>query len=249
MRILLPLLLVWGFTAFATDNILKDGGFETPHADGRVLKENGGDPSNNGVGPGWIPFRFETSGTNGHVTGGLTSEVARSGTQSLFIRFDHVNRAYQSAILVSNFIPVASGTDYLVGIWGRTDAKDLINSQGRSAYLKMQVDYFAKDANESVGETFFAVQPLPGSKQREAFFKPDEWNLFCKKLTTPADAVFAQITFRWETGSDPGEVNGIMYFDDAAMLGPPAPNPDLTPVPVVQDATAPDTSGAPPAGQ
>ena len=241
MRFLLPLLLAWGLTAFAGDNLIRDGSFESPTVKGRAPKEHGGDPSNGGKGPQWIGFSFQNTGTNGVVTGGLTDEVARTGTQSLFIHFDHVAGAYQAAILTSNLIPVVSGTDYDISVWGRTDAKDLIDSNGRSAYLKLQVDYFAKDGNESVGETAYAVQPLPGSKEHEPYFKPDAWNIFYKKVTTPPDAVFAQITLRWETGSDPGETNGVMYFDDVTMSGPSPADPNLTPA-AVQDQT-PGTSG------
>jgi hypothetical protein len=237
MRILLSVLLFWGVSALAADNLLPDGGFEKPVVNGRTAKDQGGDPASGGAGAGWIAFKFQATGTNGKVTGGLTNEVAHSGKQSLFIRFDHVGAAYQSASLVSNFIPVASGTDYLLGIWGRTDAKDLIDSQGRSAYLKLEVDYFAKDANESVGESFYLVRPLPGTKDHAPFFKPDSWNGYFVKLTTPPGAVFAQITYRWETGSDTGEINGIMYFDDAGLIGPAAPVPNLTPAPVEDETT------------
>jgi len=246
MRFLIPLFfLVLGFTALAdnTDNMIPGGGFEAPAIKARTAKDDGGDPSNGGRGPEWIGFAIHTSGTNGAITGGLTNEVARTGTQSLFIHFDHVNGAYQAAVLTSNFIPVASGTEYEVGIWGRTDAKAPIDANGRSAYLKVEVDYFAKDANESVGETSYAVQPLPGSRNHDPFFKPDAWNSFHVVVTTPPEAVFAQIIWRWETGSDPGETNGTMYFDDATMTGPAPKNPHLTPEAVQEETPAPETTG------
>ncbi len=244
MRFLL-LLLILGAPVLADDNLVTDGGFETPVVNGRTLKDAGGDPTHNGKGPAWVVFKFLPAG--GKVTGGLTNEVARTGTQSLFIRFDHAATSLQSATLVSNFIPVVSGSDYEVGIWGRTDAKDLIDSAGRSAYLKVEVDFFAADANESVGDPFYQVIPIPGGKDRPPTFTPDKWNRFAATLTTPPGAVFAQIIWRWETGGDSGdkangdtgEVNGIMYFDDAAMTGPPAANPNLTPVPVQEDDSSP----------
>lgn len=244
MRLLLSLLLVWGSPLFAGD-LLKDGGFETPAVQARTPKDQGGDPTNNGKGPGWISFNFRNTGSNGLVTGGLTNEVAHSGRQSLFIRFDHVNGAYRSASLVSNLIPVVSGTDYVVGIWGRNDARDIINSEGRSAYLKLEIDYFGNDGNASVGDPVYRVQPLPSSKGHVPFFKPDAWAPLAFEVTTPPGAVFAQITWRWETGSDPGEVNGVMFFDDAAMSGPPNANPDLTPAPVQDETPAPGASAAP----
>jgi len=244
MRFLLPILLIWGSAVFAADfvNVQRDGGFETPVVTGRTQVDQGADPSNHGKGPGWILMQIQQTGSSGKVTAGLTNEVARTGKQSLWVRFDHVNGAYQSAVLISNFMPVTSGTDYQIGIWGRTDAKDMIDSKGRSAYLKLQVDYFARDANQSVGETFFAVQPLPGSKDHDPFFKPDGWKRFYLRVTTPPDAVFAQITWRWETGSDPGEINGIMYFDDAEMIGPEPPVPNMTPAPVQDETTTTGTA-------
>ncbi len=143
MRLLYSICLIWGFTVFAGENLLPNGGFEAPVVNGRTTAEQGGDPSAVSKNQGWIGFRFENSGTGGAISGGLTDEIARSGKQSLFIKFDHVNKAYQSATLVSNFVPVVSGTEYQVGIWGRTDVKDLIDSEGRSAYLKLEVDFFA----------------------------------------------------------------------------------------------------------
>jgi hypothetical protein len=242
MRFLLPILLLWGIRVLAGDNLVPNADFEVPAVQGRTPKDLGGDPTNGGKGPGWIGFAFDTTGTSASITGGLTNEVARSGTQSLFIDFNHVTESYQSATLTSNFIPVVSGTDYVVGIWGRTDAKDLIDSEGRSAYLKLEVDFFAKDANTSVGDPVYAVQPLPGSKDHDPVFTPTGWYRFVKGFTTPPGAVFAQIIWRWETGGDPGEINGIMYFDDAEMTGPANANPNLTPAPVEEPASAPAAS-------
>jgi hypothetical protein len=233
MRLILPplLLLLSGSPLFAAGNLFPGGSFEAPVVKGRTSAGQGGDPTAAPKPPPWVAFNFENTGTNNIVTGGLTNEVARTGTQSLFINFDHVNQPYQSAILVSNFVPVVAGAEYHVGIWGRTDANDLINSQGRSAYLKLEVDFFAKDAFQAVGEPFLRVLPIPGSKDHDPYFRPDAWQPYFLKFTTPAGAVFAQITWRWETGGDPGEINGIMYFDDVTMTGPPNPIPNLTPAP------------------
>jgi hypothetical protein len=111
--------------------------------------------------------------------------------------------------------------------------------------MKLEVDFFAKDANESVGEPFYDVQPLPGSKEHDAFFKPDSWMRSATRFRTPPGAVFAQITWRWEAGSDPGEINGIMYFDDAALTGPANPVPDLTPSPIQEETPAPEAAASP----
>jgi len=240
MRLFFPILLLWSTAAFA-DNLVRDGSFEAPAVTARTLEDHGADPTNNGRGPGWIMFQL--SGTTGAVTAGLTNEAARTGSQSFFVHFNHVTAAGQGVTLVSNFIPIVAGAVYDVGIWGRMDPGDILNPEGRAAYLKLEIDYFAKDANASVGEPQYAVQPLPGSKNHEPFFKPDAWKRFDVKVATPPGAVFAQITWRWETEADAGETNGTMFFDDVEMTGPPNPVPDLTPAPV--EEPSPDAAASP----
>lgn len=220
MRCLLPILLFCGLSVFAADNLIPAGSFESPLVSGRTPMGKGGDPSNGGRGPEWVGFKIESTGTNGMVSGGLTNEISRSGKQSLFINFENVSAPYEAVSLTSRFIPVVSGTQYTVGIWGRTDAKDLINADGRSAYLKLEVDFFANDASTSVGDPVYSVQPLPGGKGRKPFFSPDKWTQFFFHLMSPPEAAYAQITWRWETGSNDGSINGIMYFDDPNMIGP-----------------------------
>src|SRR5271155_3369797 len=105
MRFLLPLPLLWGVAVFA-DDLQPGGGFEAPVVSARTPRDQGGDPSNNGRGPGWISFRYQTTGTDAQVVGGLTNELSHTGGQSLYVRFDHADRAFQSVLLVSNFIPV-----------------------------------------------------------------------------------------------------------------------------------------------
>jgi hypothetical protein len=238
--LILPLILTMGVSALA-DNMIKGGGFESPGVTGRTVKDKGGDPSNQGRGPEWVSFQI--SGTSGRLSAGLTDEVARFGKQSFFVTFDHVTTPFEAATLISNFIPVVSGTAYDVGIWGRTDPKALLDPKGRLAYLKIEVDYFAKDASESVGEPYQAVLPLPASKRHEPVFKSDGWTPFHVNLDTPPDAVFSQITLRWETASNDGETNGTIFFDDATMAGPAPANPNMTPAPVEEPSPEPDTTG------
>ena len=243
MKLLLSALSLLALTALADDNIFRDGGFEFPVVTGRTPAPQG-DPAKHRDHQPWLFLKLPPQKDSG-VSAGVTNEVAHSGTQAFFIQFEHVARPYQGVTLVSNFIPVVSGTQYEVGLWGRTDARDLMTSKGRTAYLKLQVDYFAADAAESVGETAYRVQPIPGGKDHPPFFVPDHWTWWAVKLDTPPGAVFAQITWRWETGSDAGEFNGIIYFDDAAVLGPQVANPDMTPAPVQEDTPAPDASPTP----
>ena len=264
MRPLLAVLLLWSPSLFADnvqpvsgsvtfppggappsagENLVRNGNFEAPAVKGRKTKAEGGNPVLSGGNPGWVFFKIQNTGTNGKVIAGLTDEVARSGRQCYFVDFDHVASPYQSAELTSNFIPVVSGTDYEIGIWGRTDAKDLINSEGRSAYMKLEVDFFAGDGNRSVGDPYYSVLPVPGSKDHDPIFKPDAWKSYFVKVTTPPEAVFAQIIWHCETGSDEGEINGILYFDDATMVGPAVANPNMTPAPAEQGTPDPATPG------
>ena len=240
MRLLFSILLLWSATACA-DNLLKDSSFDTPVVLGRTLSTKGGDVSHNGHGPGWI--MLQTSGTGSAITAGLTNEISRHGLQSFYVQFNHVATADPGITLVSNFIPVVSGTLYDVGIWGRMDPKAPLDPQGRMAYMKLEVDFFAKDANTSIGDPVYSVQPLPGSKDHDPFYKTAEWKFFHLPVTTPPGAVFAQVTWHWETEADEGETNGVMFFDDAEFSGPPNPVPDLTPAPV--EEPAPDTSASP----
>jgi len=248
MRFFLFFLLCcsWSASGFAAANLIPQSGFEIPVVKGRTALDQGGDPSQDGKNPAWYSFKVDTTGSNATMSAGLTNAVSRTGKQSLYVDFNHVDQAYQSVILISNFIPVVSGTQYVVSIWGRTDSNDLIDSEGRSAYLKLEVDFFAKDGNQSVGDPIYAVQPLPGPKDHDAYFTPDGWHAFVVKIMSPPGAVFAQINWRWETGGDPGVINGIMYFDDPALTGPANANPHMTPEPV--QLPPPDT-GASPAAQ
>jgi hypothetical protein len=240
MRLLFSLLLLWGATAFA-GNLQKDFSFESPSVTGRTLFANGGDVTHNGHGPGWITLQI--NGAPGAITAGLTNEIAHTGAQSFFVHFDHVAAADPGVLLVSNFIPVVSGTDYLASIWGRMDAKAPLDPQGRIAYLKLEVDFFAKDANTSVGDPVYSVRPLPGSKNHDPYYNTTAWKAYRVPVPSPPGAVFAQVTWRWETAADEGETNGVMFFDDAEFSGPPNPIPDLTPAPV--EEPSPDASASP----
>ena len=253
MRFLLPLLLLWGFSALADNNVFPAGGFETPAVTGRTSSDKGGDPSNGGIGPAWVGLELRNSGTGGKVVAGLTGEIAHDGKQSFYVDFQHITDVGHSVILTSNMVVVKPAIPYQVNIWGHTDAKNQISADGRSAYLKLQVDFY-NAAVESVGDSIYAVQPLPGSREHDPYFKPGEWANFHVHFITPDGAATAQLTYRWETGSDEGVTNGIMYFDDVSMaeLPPeatptptPMPSAMRTPLPDVTPEPSPDASGSP----
>ena len=67
---------------------------------------------------------FSSKAAKAVAPAGLTNEEHHTGNQALFVQFDHVAQSYQAVMFTSNFIPVASGTDYEVGIWGQIDPKE-----------------------------------------------------------------------------------------------------------------------------
>jgi hypothetical protein len=251
-----PLFLVCAWPLFAGDtssfpqnDLFKRGGFEEPAVHGRTPVDKGADPTNGGN-PPWITFKIapDTTGSNadGQIAAGLTDEIAHSGKQAMYINFQHVKTPYQSLTLTSNFVPVVSGSLYQVNIWGRADAKAIITRNDRPAYLKVEIDFFGADGNQSVGDPSYTVLPIGGGgdKDHPPFFKPDDWTEFFTKVTAPQGAVFAQMIWTWESaGSDPGEINGTIFFDDVTVQGAPNANPDLTPAPIQEATPAPDQTG------
>lgn len=218
-------------SALFADELLKEGGFESPNVTARSPIAKGGDLSHGGKGPFWVGFHDRAEDkSGGPLTAGLTNEQAHGGAQSIYIEFAHVKQPYQAAVLQSRLFPVVPGGDYRVGIWGRLDAQNSIKLGGRTAYIKVQIDFFSKDGSEPVGETVYAVYPIPGSKNRPALFTTDKWSLFSSQAGAPPDAGFAQVTWQWETSSEQGETNGVIYFDDASFAGPPPADPNAKPV-------------------
>ena len=202
----------------AADILSGLGGFELPQALGRTPKEKGGDPSV--IKPGlFATFSHIQPGKNGAFSAGLTNEVARSGTQSLYIEVDKFSTNYDGAGIATNPIPVVPERFYKISLWGRMDSKKPFVFENRPVYLKLRVDFFAPDKETQTGDSVFLVQPIPNTPNRDAYFNDKTWTSFGTEIATPADAGFVTVSWRWETGSEPGETSGVIFFDDFAITG------------------------------
>jgi hypothetical protein len=229
---------------FALGNLLQ-GDFESPAVQSRATVAQGGDPTSGKSDRPWIFLRVlpKKTGTNGSISTGLTNEIARGGSQSFFVEFDHVKTPYQSATLTSNLFPIVSGSEYQIGIWGRTDAKNPVTGDARPAYLKLEADFFGADGNTSIGDPFYSIIALYSQQDHKPSFPADDWQQFFGRVTPPAGAVFVQVKWIAETaGNEPGELNTTLFLDDATILGEPNPIPNLTPSPVEEPSPAPDAS-------
>jgi hypothetical protein len=186
------------------DELFPGGSFESPKVEGRTPKAKGGDPSNGGNGPVWVGFDHKADDAGGKLVAGLTNEIARTGKQSLFIEFDNLDAKYKFATMQSAPIPIAPSGVYRVSIWGRLDAANPLKPAGQFVTVKVQIDFFKAD-------------------KQTPLFTENKWGEFWTEATAPAEAAFMVVTWRWQSGGDSGSINGVIYFDDASVRGPAAP--------------------------
>ena len=207
-------------SALQAEDILSNlGGFEQPGVTARTRTEKGGDPSLSGEHGLFASFTHRVGNKDGTITAGLTNEIARSGTQSIYIDVDKLSSRYEGAAIQSNPIPILPSHTYKTSIWGKMDSKKPFVIQNRPLYLKLQIDFFSADKLTQTGETVYLIQPIPGTKNREAFFDDKKWTEFGTEFSTPEDALFIVVTWHWDTGSEPGETSGLIYFDDFTVRG------------------------------
>ncbi len=204
------------------DELFPGGNFEAPVVEARTTQEKGGDPSNGGKGPAWLALTHKPDEAGGKFTAGLTNEIAHTGKQCLFIECEKLTGPYQSVSLQAAPVAVAPRMQYRVGIWGRLDEKNPLNVTEHSLAAKVQVDFFKADKVTPAGDSAYAGQSLPGAKGRPPLFSAQKWSEFWMEVATPEEAAFVMVTWRWETGGEKGEINGVMYFDDASVQGAPA---------------------------
>lgn len=224
------------------ENILENATFEQPKIEGRIDERKGGSPVKTETGTSWA--HYLSMDPSGKVSVGLTNEISRSGTQSIYVAFDKgVN--VPSAHLMSDLIPIKAQEKYRLSIWGRLDRKrPLTIDQGRPM-MRVQLEYFEADQATQVGALDYRTQMLPGGLNR-ILFVAGQWSEYFTELKTPEGAEFVKITFYWEL-PEKEPADGIIYFDDAALDGPrgllvPTRDPeDLAPPPIVPkpDASTP----------
>lgn len=222
----LPLCLQFSSSALQAEDILSGlGGFEQPLVNERTPKAKGGDPTFSGEHGLFWSFNHKLGDKGGSLTSGLTNETAHSGKQCLYIEADKFSAQYEGAGIQSNPIPILPGHSYKLSIWGKMDSKKPFVIKNRPIYLKLQADFLSADKVTQVGDTVYLVQPIPGTKNRDPFFDDKKWTEFGTEFSTPSDAAYAVVTWRWEAGSETGETSGLIYFDDFSIVGAMPPHP------------------------
>jgi hypothetical protein len=202
--------------SFLEDNQLMEmGGFERPKVWRPSTKTEGGDPVLSKRGE-WIHFKLNTGG---QIVAGLSNDVARTGKQSIFVRFDHAKVAGANFSLTSGLFPVKPNESYRVSIYGKIDPKSPITIDQRLPVLLLQTDFFLADGETQTGESQFKIQPMPGSLNRPPEFTTDKWGKFAVDVTSPDDAAYIKIAWSWGLVAGEGETTGTIYFDDAGIVG------------------------------
>src|SRR5262245_58956011 len=132
MKSLLPILLTLAAVQAADTPVKReevpfhDAGFEVPKVTARTAEPKGANPSLPAMADaearakqtGWA--HFQTFGIpadkpgDGALVVGLTSELARSGKQSLFVDFQKLKTKGKSAFLMIDLVPVQGGNTYRV---------------------------------------------------------------------------------------------------------------------------------------
>lgn len=241
------LLLALTLAAAAEEaNLLKNGSFEAPVVAVRAASPAGGNPGQAGEGQtSWThcevtPARDAT----GALVLGLTHETARTGNQAFFVDFQKLTGGQTRSALMTDLVEVKEGQTYRLALWGRTDPKRPLTLDQRRALMKVEIEFFAEDQETQVGENEYRAEVLPGGKDRR-LFNSRRWNEYFTRVRTPDFARYMKVTWRFETGRDPGTIDGCIYFDDAAIVFQPGQgtlvprDPSTKLPPVEEDPDAP----------
>jgi len=203
-------------------NLLVNGSFDAPVIVGRIPESAGGTPVQAGVQSSWAAFAVSPETSDGRVIAGMTTEVARTGKQSLFVDFVNVTASSRAAVLRTHLIPIKGGHTYRVSLWGRIDRKRPLTLDERGAEVLLEVRYFAADQTSDVGEPVTGTQLIPGEMvpgtTPELIFRSGKWKESFAKASAPEGAAFIRVTWTWATPEKSGETDGVIYWDDAAIL-------------------------------
>ena len=202
----------------ACGGVVFESSFETPSVSGRTPKALGGDickPDKSGL-PAWSRFEDQPNigAEGGSVVAGLTNQLARTGTQSLFIEASKLSLPYLGALFVTRPIPIEGGKYYKISLWGRNDAKKPLISAMAQLFLKMRVDFFTDEGKTETGESQYLLQPLPGGKGRPPTLVAAAWKPLGMHIAAPAEAKYMVVSFRCDSSAERGAISGTIYFDD-----------------------------------
>ncbi len=250
-------------TTATAAQLLESGSFESPRIKGRILRNQGGSPLR-ATHSDWMQFDDKVTDEGGRLKAGMTDEMSRSGKQALFVEYDKLTSDRAAVTLASNLVSILPGQTYRVAIWGRMPKKNPLTIEDRLAYLKLFIEFFQADGEtpcEEGEQRAMRAQPMPGSKNRPPLFTTGKWSEYFTVLKSPLDAGFMKVTWRFESPAQEGAVTGMIFFDDAVIIGEPgpkAPEPELrdpekmddegnfktTPVPAIGNAPAPANAPA-----
>jgi len=262
----LPAILVAAtLPAFAAEptpiNLIQNPSFEVPVIKGAVPEREGGHPGKvpEGTVTSWTHFQAPLSPQEkegGKIVVGLTSQIARTGKQSVFVDFQKVSAAKRNSFLLTDILPCKAGQRYRIGLWGRIDRKRPLTLDQRRSVMRVEVEYFAADQETQTGETDYRTQMVPGSLNR-LLFSSTKWTEYYTTVRTPEDAAFIKVSYFWEANREQGTIDGEIYFDDGSltevaggesrapldpsMIKPKADEPE----PDAPDASAPAPAPAP----
>jgi hypothetical protein len=220
MRSLSALLFLSLAAAADEGNLLLNSSFEAPVVQARTAETDGANPVRAEEGTtSWAHFQSVVrpqDKAGGQIIVGLTNEIARTGKQSVFVDFQNVTATKRRSFLMTDLVPVKAGQIYRIGIWGRTDRKRPLTLDQRRPYLRVEVEYFTPDQESQAGSTDNRNEFIPG-RTDQLFFVSSKWMEYHTTVRTPEDAGFMKVSFRWETGGEPGTTDGAIYFDDASL--------------------------------
>ena len=247
MKSLVTVLALASLTVFAAaeTGVVFESSFESPIATQiRTPKSKGGSIAEEGPKAQWLQFEDQpvaipdaqavasgtvpaasgttaiTTGTSGGgIVAGITTEMARSGEQCLYLEAKDLSVPYAGVAFSSVPIKIVPGKDYAVGIWGRNDPKTPLKAGAPQLFLKMQVDFFSDAGVTQTGDSEYLLQALPGSPGYAPTFLGNAWRQLKKRVVAPADANYMVVTYRCDCSPDQGLVNGVMFFDDVTVEG------------------------------
>jgi hypothetical protein len=190
----------------------------------------------------WAFFGASEETEGGKVVAGITDEIARTGKQSIYVDFDKVTANLRYAVLMTKLIPVKPSQNYRLAIWGRIDRKRPLALDERRPFTVLDVDFFAADGKTKAGEPIRGFQLIPGlvvpGGPHPLTYVSKRWTESPSQFTTPAGAAFVQIKWTWQVPADPGETDGVIYWDDATLQEDHTPAATPTPSPGSAEGTA-----------
>ncbi len=242
----LGLALAMGFTICSAhaDQLLESASFEQPKVKARTSLAEGGTPVKAGMASSWQRFTLaKIPEDQGSVVTGLTNEMARTGAQSLFVEFKKLKAVNAGVTLSSQLTRIKADAKYRLSLWGRVDKKNPLTFDQRFPFLMLVVEFYAADQETQTGTPMFQAQPLPDSpnysRKKPPLFTPEAWSEYFVEVETPSDAEYIKVTWKWQSANDAGTTNGAMFFDDATLHGPAAPEEAEEPAPAQEPETKP----------